>query len=95
MHFFFLKECNDDYFGQNCRERCNETCKSCNKTTGVCDNGCHPGWEGLYCQQGKTYLFNCGTGFTNNLLLLTFAIYLIFTVGFFVNSSFMLVKSQF
>lgn len=51
----FLKECEDNFFGQNCRERCNETCRSCNKTTGVCDNGCYPGWRGQYCQQGKTF----------------------------------------
>lgn len=52
---FGFKECEDNYFGQNCRERCNETCRSCNKTTGVCDSGCYPGWRGLYCQQGKTF----------------------------------------
>ena len=32
---------------------CDETCKSCNKTTGLCENGCYPGWKGLYCEQGK------------------------------------------
>lgn len=52
---FGFKECEDNYCGQNCRERCNETCRSCNKTTGVCDSGCYPGWRGLYCQQGKTF----------------------------------------
>lgn len=43
-------ECSDGYFGPNCREACNETCKSCNKTSGVCEYGCKPGWKGDFCE---------------------------------------------
>lgn len=49
----FLVECQDNFFGRNCEHICNVTCKSCNKTTGVCDNGCYPGWTGQYCQNGN------------------------------------------
>lgn len=50
--FFYLfnSECDDKHFGTNCIEMCNATCKSCNKSTGMCDNGCHPGWRGLFCE---------------------------------------------
>lgn len=49
---YFYLECDDGYFGPNCIEPCNATCRSCNKSSGVCDNGCKPGWRGLYCQEG-------------------------------------------
>lgn len=45
-------ECDDGNFGENCIDKCNATCRSCNKTTGICDNGCQPGWRGLNCQDG-------------------------------------------
>lgn len=53
---FFL-ECEDYFFGQNCNDMCNTTCNSCNKTTGVCDNGCHPGWRGSFCEEGLLRYF--------------------------------------
>lgn len=31
---------------------CNVTCKGCNKTTGICDTGCKPGWRDIYCHKG-------------------------------------------
>lgn len=49
---YVYSECNDGYFGPNCIEPCNVTCRSCNKTSGICDKGCKPGWRGLYCQEG-------------------------------------------
>lgn len=49
----FLVECQDNFFGRNCEHICNVTCRSCNKTTGVCDSGCFPGWTGQYCQNGN------------------------------------------
>lgn len=30
-------------------------CKSCNKSIGVCDNGCYVGWEGEFCEKGIIY----------------------------------------
>lgn len=55
--YLLSKECEDHYFGRNCQENCNVTCQSCNKTTGVCDSGCYPGWRGLYCQDSNTLFF--------------------------------------
>lgn len=52
MFLSLMKECDDNYFGLNCKEQCNVTCKSCNKSTGVCDNGCYAGWEGEFCEKG-------------------------------------------
>lgn len=49
---YLIKECDENYFGLNCKEQCNATCKSCNKSTGVCDNGCYAGWEGEFCEKG-------------------------------------------
>lgn len=28
-------------------------CMSCNKSTGICDNGCGDGWKGDYCETGE------------------------------------------
>lgn len=52
MFLFFMKECDENYFGLNCKEECNVMCKSCNKSIGVCDNGCYVGWEGEFCEIG-------------------------------------------
>lgn len=40
------------FFGQNCTQTCGTKCKGCNTVTGVWENGCHPGWEGHFCQTG-------------------------------------------
>lgn len=45
-------ECDANYFGFNCKEKCNVTCKGCNRTTGICDTGCEPGWRDIYCHKG-------------------------------------------
>lgn len=52
MIVLYTLECDDGYFGPNCIDKCNRTCRSCNKKSGICDNGCQPGWRGLYCQDG-------------------------------------------
>lgn len=48
----FITECDENYFGRNCENMCNVTCKGCNVTNGICDKGCQPGWSGLFCQDG-------------------------------------------
>lgn len=53
----YFTECDDNYFGVNCLESCNETCKGCNRKTGVCENGCQAGWKGIYCHEGKQNRF--------------------------------------
>lgn len=45
-------ECQDGYFGENCIRVCPIQCHSCNKSSGICDQGCHPGWKGTYCTEG-------------------------------------------
>ena len=40
-------------FGNNCIERCESNCLSCNAVSGVCEFGCNPGWEGDFCEKGK------------------------------------------
>lgn len=58
IYFDVIKECKDGFSGPNCKKMCNETCKGCNKTTGVCDNGCVPGWKGQLCHEGKVSFHN-------------------------------------
>lgn len=41
--------CPYGYFGRDCTETCNITCKSCNIFNGLCNSGCTPGWKGDYC----------------------------------------------
>lgn len=40
MIVLYNLECDDGYFGLNCIEMCNRICRSCNKKSGLCDNGC-------------------------------------------------------
>lgn len=47
-----LSVCLHGYFGQDCAYTCNNTCKGCNNTNGLCDSGCNPGWKGDYCNEG-------------------------------------------
>lgn len=49
--FNCTEKCEDYFFGENCEERCNSTCRNCNKISGECDYGCHPGWIGHFCQK--------------------------------------------
>lgn len=35
--------------------RCVDTCDGCNDVTGVCDQGCLPGFKGYVCHEGKSY----------------------------------------
>lgn len=45
-------ECRDGFFGENCIGECPSNCNSCNKRSGICDLGCHPGWKGAQCTEG-------------------------------------------
>lgn len=49
-----FKECEENFFGRNCNSICNATCKSCNRSTGICDTGCLPGWRGEFCHNGSS-----------------------------------------
>ena len=49
----YILECDDNYYGINCKERCSDTCINCSRKTGVCQNGCRPGWKGMYCNEGE------------------------------------------
>lgn len=50
----FFIECGENFFGRNCNSSCNATCKSCNRSTGVCDTGCLSGWRGEFCHKGSS-----------------------------------------
>lgn len=54
-----FKACLDGFFGQNCANKCNDTCTGCNNVNGVCDKGCHPGWKGDYCDIGRLAHMAC------------------------------------
>ena len=54
---FHFKECYYNYYGVNCKERCNDRCIGCNRETGACENGCQPGWKGIYCHEGERNIF--------------------------------------
>lgn len=53
----FSLECDTNHFGPNCRYTCNANCRSCNKTTGVCEFGCKAGWKGVMCNTGEIKTF--------------------------------------
>ncbi|XP_062578082.1 receptor-type tyrosine-protein phosphatase kappa-like [Saccostrea cucullata] len=55
--------CRDGFYGHNCEGTCGK-CKNgavCNKTTGICPNGCHYQWNGLMCNLCKNGFYgdNC------------------------------------
>lgn len=52
IYHCIVVECDVNYFGINCKEMCNVTCNGCNRTTGICDTGCKPGWRDIYCHKG-------------------------------------------
>lgn len=52
--YFFMLACSVGFFGQDCVEKCNDTCKGCNSFDGLCDKGCISGWKGRYCEQRKS-----------------------------------------
>ncbi|XP_061180746.1 uncharacterized protein LOC133189382 isoform X2 [Saccostrea echinata] len=64
------QECEDEAFGKNCEKKCSGHCKRglpCNKTDGVCPEGCADGWMNLYCNEtcnpgmyGQNCSLRCG-----------------------------------
>ncbi|XP_052695812.1 receptor-type tyrosine-protein phosphatase zeta-like [Crassostrea angulata] len=48
--------CPRGFFGQNCINKCNDTCNGCNTENGLCEFGCLPGWKGDSCHKA------CSTG---------------------------------
>lgn len=65
---YIFKDCNENYFGPNCELLCNTTCNRCNKTTGVCESGCYPGWEGTFCHEGDCLSIFYNTSILDKLL---------------------------
>lgn len=48
--------CPKGYFGLDCLQKCSTYCsgnESCNRFTGVCDEGCKDGWSGPICGTSK------------------------------------------
>lgn len=53
LHTFgCLSACQHGHFGEECAERCMETCAGCNNVNGLCDSGCLSGWFGYFCNKG-------------------------------------------
>lgn len=71
------KKCVGGFFGQNCTQTCGTKCKGCNTVTGVCENGCHPGWEGHFCQTGWLGCFSssCKATTVDSLYTCIFSIF--------------------
>ena len=55
--FLFSTECDGNKFGQNCEEECGECVngEQCHHINGTCPSGCKRGFQGLHCNQGKTF----------------------------------------
>lgn len=54
--FSFVKlACPIGFYGQDCSEKCNDTCAGCNHVSGVCDSGCVSGWMGHSCNQSIVF----------------------------------------
>ena len=56
------KECDNGYYGKNCKHRCGNGCSRsgsnaiCDKENGRCLNGCNPGYKGSFCDEGKVII---------------------------------------
>lgn len=53
--FISLSACQRGFFEANCAKKCADNCDDCNDETGLCDQGCLPGFMGYVCQEGKSY----------------------------------------
>ena len=51
----YITECVAGSYGHNCTKKCGKCLdsKSCNVTTGTCENGCSAGYQGRLCDSGK------------------------------------------
>lgn len=52
--------CSPGYFGANCAAQCSTYCKgnrTCDRFTGICDEGCNDGWNGGKCGTSIGILF--------------------------------------
>jgi hypothetical protein len=50
-----ISACESGRHGASCGMTCGK-CRDelpCNSSTGICENGCKPGWDGKYCTQKK------------------------------------------
>uniref|UniRef100_K1RQK3 Multiple epidermal growth factor-like domains 10 n=1 Tax=Magallana gigas TaxID=29159 RepID=K1RQK3_MAGGI len=54
--------CFRGFFGQECSQKCIDTCAGCNDINGLCEYGCIPGWKGYFCNEEcdkGSYGFEC------------------------------------
>ncbi|KAF4523535.1 hypothetical protein B566_EDAN013078 [Ephemera danica] len=50
--YLLLTECENGKFGNNCSLNCSANCmENCNKDSGICLQGCKPGWKGDTCKK--------------------------------------------
>lgn len=52
---FIILACFRGFFGQDCSQKCINTCAGCNGINGLCEYGCIPGWKGYFCIEGNAY----------------------------------------
>ena len=55
----YSTECDGNTFGQDCADACGKCVngEQCHYINGTCLNGCDRGFQGLECNQGKTFSF--------------------------------------
>lgn len=66
-------ECESNYFGLDCKERCISHCKNsepCNHVSGRCPDGCQDGFMDEYCNSCKKPALSLMTFYTLNCLFL-------------------------
>ena len=52
--FILLLECNEGWYGFDCKLQCSGHCKDnavCSHVSGLCDEGCVVGWKGNSCDK--------------------------------------------
>ena len=54
---YFQKVCSQGTFGKECNATCGNCFGECDRISGICLNGCAPGYIGLLCKKRK-YLVN-------------------------------------
>ena len=55
VFLFFIKVCEDNYYGSGCSQRCSRGCvrRTCNHINGTCQ--CQPGHTGSKCLKSKNF----------------------------------------